>query len=187
VKSIAECLADELINAAKGSSNSYAIKVYLFSAVPCDSFLRRFTEKGRVGACCQVQPVKYFFHHDCDCLLPSRTFFTSHTRERHPKTKEKWSGSGNWAFAICLSAAVLRGVGRVVVICAFPLLYHVFHLFVYIFEPLTHTVCFPLCNLICLAFPLVLIIDVLLYELSSGFEHRSYGICTSLGFDPMVG
>ena len=27
VKSIAECLADELINAAKGSSNSYAIKV----------------------------------------------------------------------------------------------------------------------------------------------------------------
>jgi small subunit ribosomal protein S5e len=29
VKSIAECLADELINAAKGSSNSYAIKVCL--------------------------------------------------------------------------------------------------------------------------------------------------------------
>src|ERR1700761_1355515 len=27
VKSISECLADELINAAKGSSNSYAIKV----------------------------------------------------------------------------------------------------------------------------------------------------------------
>ena len=27
MKSIAECLADELINAAKGSSNSYAIKV----------------------------------------------------------------------------------------------------------------------------------------------------------------
>jgi small subunit ribosomal protein S5e len=26
VKSIAECLAEELINAAKGSSNSYAIK-----------------------------------------------------------------------------------------------------------------------------------------------------------------
>ena len=26
VKSIAECLADELINAAKGSSNSFAIK-----------------------------------------------------------------------------------------------------------------------------------------------------------------
>jgi len=26
VKSISECLADELINAAKGSSNSYAIK-----------------------------------------------------------------------------------------------------------------------------------------------------------------
>lgn len=26
IKSIAECLADELINAAKGSSNSYAIK-----------------------------------------------------------------------------------------------------------------------------------------------------------------
>jgi hypothetical protein len=31
VKSIAECLADELINAAKGSSNSYAIKVCLFA------------------------------------------------------------------------------------------------------------------------------------------------------------
>ena len=29
MKSIAECLADELINAAKGSSNSYAIKVCL--------------------------------------------------------------------------------------------------------------------------------------------------------------
>lgn len=27
IKSVAECLADELINAAKGSSNSYAIKV----------------------------------------------------------------------------------------------------------------------------------------------------------------
>merc|ERR1712029_386916 len=27
IKSIAECLADELINAAKGSSNSYAIKI----------------------------------------------------------------------------------------------------------------------------------------------------------------
>ena len=26
IKSIAECLSDELINAAKGSSNSYAIK-----------------------------------------------------------------------------------------------------------------------------------------------------------------
>lgn len=26
IKTIAECLADELINAAKGSSNSYAIK-----------------------------------------------------------------------------------------------------------------------------------------------------------------
>lgn len=25
-KSVAECLADELVNAAKGSSNSYAIK-----------------------------------------------------------------------------------------------------------------------------------------------------------------
>lgn len=31
MKSIAECLADELINAAKGSSNSYAIKVCLFA------------------------------------------------------------------------------------------------------------------------------------------------------------
>ena len=30
VKSVAECLADELINAAKGSSNSYAIKVCHF-------------------------------------------------------------------------------------------------------------------------------------------------------------
>merc|ERR1712126_241441 len=40
IKTIAECLADELINAAKGSSNSYAI------------------EKRRVGACCQVQPLR---------------------------------------------------------------------------------------------------------------------------------
>lgn len=31
VKSVAECLADELINAAKGSSNSYAIKVCHFN------------------------------------------------------------------------------------------------------------------------------------------------------------
>lgn len=42
VKSVAECLADELINAAKGSSNSYAIKVcrtfmepYLFHVRLC--------------------------------------------------------------------------------------------------------------------------------------------------------
>lgn len=33
MKSIAECLADELINAAKGSSNSYAIKVSLSSLI----------------------------------------------------------------------------------------------------------------------------------------------------------
>jgi hypothetical protein len=59
VKSISECLADELINAAKGSSNSYAIKVCLPS-ISVFYFLTRnsFTEKGRVGACGQVQSVK---------------------------------------------------------------------------------------------------------------------------------
>lgn len=31
IKTAAECLADELINAAKGSSNSYAIKKVFFS------------------------------------------------------------------------------------------------------------------------------------------------------------
>ena len=37
VKSIAECLADELINAAKGSSNSYAIKVRAHPSTLCSS------------------------------------------------------------------------------------------------------------------------------------------------------
>lgn len=40
VKSIAECLADELVNAAKGSSNSYAIKVSFGS----ETFSVRFSE-----------------------------------------------------------------------------------------------------------------------------------------------
>jgi len=44
IKTIAECLADELINAAKGSSNSYAIK-----------------KKGRVGARRQIQPLKHSY------------------------------------------------------------------------------------------------------------------------------
>jgi small subunit ribosomal protein S5e len=44
VKSIAECLADELINAAKGSSNSYAIKVRYntkLSNIRSDVFLEK--------------------------------------------------------------------------------------------------------------------------------------------------
>ena len=59
VKSIAECLADELINAAKGSSNSYAIKVTYLQSYLVTSLLTKFriTEKGRAGACRQVQPV----------------------------------------------------------------------------------------------------------------------------------
>lgn len=36
IKTAAECLADELINAAKGSSNSYAIKKVYF--IPSDLF-----------------------------------------------------------------------------------------------------------------------------------------------------
>src|ERR1700710_650321 len=59
VKSIAECLADELINAAKGSSNSYAIKVRAMPPVNRHKLtFHRLTEKGRARACCQVQPVK---------------------------------------------------------------------------------------------------------------------------------
>ena len=63
VKSIAECLADELINAAKGSSNSYAIKVKHLQSCLMTSLLTKFriTEKGRAGACCQVQPVNASF------------------------------------------------------------------------------------------------------------------------------
>ena len=38
VKSIAECLADELINAAKGSSNSYAIKVCCCLFFVCNGY-----------------------------------------------------------------------------------------------------------------------------------------------------
>lgn len=60
MKSIAECLADELINAAKGSSNSYAIKVSspsLILPTVLDKRLRG-TEKGRTRTCCQVQSVK---------------------------------------------------------------------------------------------------------------------------------
>ena len=67
MKSIAECLADELINAAKGSSNSYAIKVCLFARLflGIDPFKppSDFTEKRRVGACGQVQSVILFITH----------------------------------------------------------------------------------------------------------------------------
>jgi len=57
VKSVAECLADELINAAKGSSNSYAIK-----------------KKRRTRACCQVKSVKVRFPRRVQF---SQCFFTS--------------------------------------------------------------------------------------------------------------
>lgn len=62
VKTIAECLADELINAAKGSSNSYAIKKKdeLERVGACRNFVGR-----RSGPVCshffsrsQVQPLK---------------------------------------------------------------------------------------------------------------------------------
>ena len=59
VKSVAECLADELINAAKGSSNSYAIKVCRTCLEPY--FFSRATlllvEKRRTGACRQIKSV----------------------------------------------------------------------------------------------------------------------------------
>jgi ribosomal protein S7 len=59
VKSVAECLADELINAAKGSSNSYAIKVCRTCLEPF--FFSRatllFVEKRRAGACRQIKSV----------------------------------------------------------------------------------------------------------------------------------
>lgn len=59
MKSIAECLADELINAAKGSSNSYAIKVGLMTKCTWMSFrIYVLAEKGRTRTCCQIQPVK---------------------------------------------------------------------------------------------------------------------------------
>jgi hypothetical protein len=60
VKSVAECLADELINAAKGSSNSYAIKV-CHSDFECLLLIYEATlpaEKGRARACRQVKSVK---------------------------------------------------------------------------------------------------------------------------------
>jgi hypothetical protein len=61
VKSIAECLADELINAAKGSSNSYAIKVCTIPPAYPDMSINCHpcaTEKGRAGACSKIQSVK---------------------------------------------------------------------------------------------------------------------------------
>lgn len=60
VKSVAECLADELINAAKGSSNSYAIKVrfHFISLFVRTKTTIGSTEKGRAGACREVQPVR---------------------------------------------------------------------------------------------------------------------------------
>jgi len=65
VKSIAECLADELINAAKGSSNSYAIKVRPRPLqIEFRSRLLLWTEKRRARACGQVQSVNAY------CFVP---------------------------------------------------------------------------------------------------------------------
>jgi hypothetical protein len=59
VKSVAECLADELINAAKGSSNSYAIKVrHSNFEFLCSYRTTLPAEKGRTRACRQVKSVK---------------------------------------------------------------------------------------------------------------------------------
>ena len=67
MKSIAECLADELINAAKGSSNSYAIKV---RSRPFQIKFRfrplLWVEKRRARACGQVQSVNVY----CFIVLP---------------------------------------------------------------------------------------------------------------------
>lgn len=61
MKSIAECLADELINAAKGSSNSYAIKVRSYpSQIEFRSRLLLWAEKRRARACGQVQSVNVY-------------------------------------------------------------------------------------------------------------------------------
>ena len=43
IKTIAECLADELVNAAKGSSNSYAIKKVGFPPAPAARLLSHTT------------------------------------------------------------------------------------------------------------------------------------------------
>lgn len=67
MKSIAECLADELINAAKGSSNSYAIKVRPRSfQIEFRSRLLLRVEKRRARACGQVQSVNVY----CFIVLP---------------------------------------------------------------------------------------------------------------------
>jgi hypothetical protein len=49
MKPIAECLADKFINAAKGSSNSYAIKVCTFHIIAKDCQIDHFApiERGR--------------------------------------------------------------------------------------------------------------------------------------------
>lgn len=61
IKSIAECLADELINAAKGSSNSYAIKVSFYCVVFIQgSHILRLKEKRRTRAGGQIQSVIQF-------------------------------------------------------------------------------------------------------------------------------
>jgi small subunit ribosomal protein S5e len=66
VKSIAECLADELINAAKGSSNSYAIKkkecVSALVTLASNSFKLRSSilflfPLQRARACREIQPL----------------------------------------------------------------------------------------------------------------------------------
>lgn len=74
VKSVAECLADELINAAKGSSNSYAIKVCRTCLEPY-SFSRAtllLVEKRRTGACRQIESVNAWR------VRPSRCFLFMH-------------------------------------------------------------------------------------------------------------
>ena len=48
VKTIAECLADELINAAKGSSNSCSNPIRKDDEVNCDLFLRAASQVQRL-------------------------------------------------------------------------------------------------------------------------------------------
>lgn len=50
VKSVAECLADEIINAAKGSSNSYAIKKKEYVTPPLHTAVRLLTPRSATAS-----------------------------------------------------------------------------------------------------------------------------------------
>lgn len=95
MKSIAECLADELINAAKGSSNSYAIKVRSCPLqIQFRSRLLLWTEKRRARACGKVQSVNVYcfvvLHIQSFALCPIHFFVLSRNGEsllHHPRSR----------------------------------------------------------------------------------------------------